>query len=149
MHWLRRESARSASTRRPGRPRSSSATTNCRWRCARRGRTPALRAAPTGWRIDIKSETQLEEEESGYAGQEWAEGEWVENEAGEMVWKPAEGGEGISAEQWTHAAEERDGSAPPAADASAPADGAAVTDGAAVDGAAAGDSPAGAAAETA
>src|SRR5207245_6347326 len=53
----------------------------------------------TGWRVDIKSETQLAEEEA-YAGQEWAEGEWIENEAGELVWKPAEGGEGVSAEQW-------------------------------------------------
>ena len=34
-------------------------------------------------------------------GEEWAEGEWVENEAGEMVWKPAEGGEAISADEWS------------------------------------------------
>ena len=70
------------------------------------GQNARLAARLTGWRIDIKSETQLAEEEAGYAGQEWAEGEWVENEAGEMVWKPAEGGEAISAEEWTHAAEE-------------------------------------------
>ena len=44
--------------------------------------------------------------------QEWAEGEWVENEAGEMVWKPAEGGEAISAEEWTHQAEEQAEAAP-------------------------------------
>jgi N utilization substance protein A len=87
------------------------------------GQNARLAARLTGWRIDIKSETQLEEEEAGYAGQEWAEGEWVENEGGEMVWKPAEGGEAISAEQWTHAAEEQDGAAV-AADAEAPADGA-------------------------
>jgi len=48
------------------------------------GQNARLAARLTGWRIDIKSETQLEEEESGYAGQEWAEGEWVENETGEM-----------------------------------------------------------------
>ena len=65
---------------------------------ARRARTPRLAARLTGWRIDIKSETQLEEEEAGYGGQEWAEGEWVEDESGEMVWKPAEGGEAVSAE---------------------------------------------------
>ncbi len=87
------------------------------------GQNARLAARLTGWRIDIKSETQLEEEEAGYAGQEWAEGEWVENETGEMVWKPAEGGEAISAEQWTHAAEEQDGAAV-TADADAPADGA-------------------------
>ncbi len=64
------------------------------------GQNARLAARLTGWRIDIKSETQLEEE-AAYEGQDWAEGEWVENEAGEMVWKPAEGGEAISAEEWT------------------------------------------------
>ena len=58
------------------------------------GQNARLAARLTGWRIDIKSETQLAEEESGYAGEEWAEGEWVQNEAGEMVWQPAEGGDG-------------------------------------------------------
>ena len=65
------------------------------------GQNARLAARLTGWRIDIKSETQLAEEEAGYGGQEWAEGEWVENESGEMVWKPAEGGDAISAEEWT------------------------------------------------
>ena len=45
------------------------------------GQNARLAARLTGWRIDIKSETQLAEEEAGY-GEEWAEGEWVENEAG-------------------------------------------------------------------
>jgi N utilization substance protein A len=71
------------------------------------GQNARLAARLTGWRIDIKSETQLQEEEAGYGGQEWAEGEWVENEAGEMVWKPAEGGDAISAAEWSHAAEEQ------------------------------------------
>ena len=60
------------------------------------GQNARLAARLTGWRIDIKSETQLAEEESGYAGEEWAEGEWVQNEAGEMVWQPAEGGTAIN-----------------------------------------------------
>src|SRR5271165_6461123 len=77
------------------------------------GQNARLAARLTGWRIDIKSETQLEEEESGYSGEEWAEGEWVENETGEMVWRPAEGGEDISAAQWTTAAEEPGATAPP------------------------------------
>jgi N utilization substance protein A len=64
------------------------------------GQNARLAARLTGWRIDIKSETQVAEEEA-YANQEWAEGEWVENEAGEMVWQPAEGGEAVSAEQWS------------------------------------------------
>src|SRR5256714_1445958 len=63
------------------------------------GQNARLAARLTGWRVDIKSETQLAEEEA-YASQEWAEGEWVENDSGELVWKPAEGGEGVAAEQW-------------------------------------------------
>ena len=63
-----------------------------------------MAARLTGWRIDIKSETQLEEEEAGLEGQEWAEGEWVEDESGNQVWKPAEGGEVLSAEEWSTAA---------------------------------------------
>jgi N utilization substance protein A len=74
------------------------------------GQNARLAARLTGWRVDIKSETQLAEEEA-YAGQEWAEGEWVENESGELVWKPAEGGEGVSAEQW-QAGESPEGEAP-------------------------------------
>jgi len=69
------------------------------------GQNARLAARLTGWRIDIKSETQLAEEEAGYGDQEWAEGEWVEDETGEMVWKPAEGGEAMSAEEWTHQAD--------------------------------------------
>jgi N utilization substance protein A len=81
------------------------------------GQNARLAARLTGWRIDIKSETQLEEEAS-YAGQDWAEGEWVENEAGEMVWRPAEGGEAVSAAEWSRAAEEptKEEGAPPGND---------------------------------
>jgi N utilization substance protein A len=64
------------------------------------GQNARLAARLTGWRIDIKSETQIAEEEA-YANQDWAEGEWVENEDGEMVWQPAEGGEALSAEEWS------------------------------------------------
>jgi N utilization substance protein A len=71
------------------------------------GQNARLAARLTGWRIDIKSETQIAEEEA-YANQEWAEGEWVENEAGEMVWQPAEGGEAVSAEEWSQSADEGD-----------------------------------------
>ena len=83
------------------------------------GQNARLAARLTGWRIDIKSETQLAEEEAGgYGDQEWAEGEWVEDESGELVWKPAEGGEAMSAEEWTHQAE--DAGEAPAAEAGAP-----------------------------
>ena len=85
------------------------------------GQNARLAARLTGWRIDIKSETQLAEEEAGgYGEQDWAEGEWIEDEKGELVWKPAEGGEAMSAEEWTHQAEDpteaaaaEPGSAPP------------------------------------
>jgi transcription termination/antitermination protein NusA len=70
------------------------------------GQNARLSARLTGWHIDIKSEAQLAEEEA-YANQDWAEGEWVVDEAtGEQVWRPAEGGEAISAEQWTQASSE-------------------------------------------
>jgi hypothetical protein len=36
----------------------------------------------------------------------------VEDESGEMVWQPAEGGEAISAEQWSHGDEAAEESAP-------------------------------------
>ncbi len=88
------------------------------------GQNARLAARLTGWRIDIKSETQLEEE-AAYEGQDWAEGEWVEDESGEMVWKPAEGGEAISAEEWTHAAEEQADESP-GSEAAAAAEPAAV-----------------------
>jgi len=65
----------------------------------REGQNARLAARLTGWRIDIKSETQLEEERN-YANQDWAEGQWVEDESGQMVWQPAEGGEALSAEAW-------------------------------------------------
>jgi N utilization substance protein A len=82
------------------------------------GQNARLAARLTGWRIDIKSESQLEEEESGYAGQEWAEGEWITSESGELVWKPAEGGEAMSASEWSHAVEDPP-EAPTATDAAA------------------------------
>src|SRR6202167_4915999 len=64
------------------------------------GQNARLAARLTGWRIDIKSETQLAEEESGYTSEAWAEGEWVESPSGEMVFQPAGGGAAISIEQW-------------------------------------------------
>ncbi len=68
------------------------------------GQNARLAHRLTGWRIDIKSETQLEEEALGaetYEGEEWAEGEWiVDPESGEQMWQPADGSEAISADQW-------------------------------------------------
>ncbi|HEV8064149.1 MAG TPA: transcription termination factor NusA [Acidimicrobiales bacterium] len=64
------------------------------------GQNARLAARLTGWHIDIRSETELAEEAAYEAG-DWAEGEWVENpESGEMEWRPAEGGDAVSAEAW-------------------------------------------------
>ncbi len=69
------------------------------------GQNARLAARLTGWRVEIKSETQLAEEEA-YSNQDWAEGEWiVDPESGEQVWQPAEGGPALSAEEWQHGAE--------------------------------------------
>jgi hypothetical protein len=69
------------------------------------GQNARLAARLTGWRVDIKSETQLAEEEA-YANQDWAEGEWiVDPESGEQVWQPAEGGEAMSAEAYAQASD--------------------------------------------
>jgi N utilization substance protein A len=85
------------------------------------GQNARLAARLTGWRVDIKSESQLAEEEAGYAGEEWAEGEWVTNDAGEMVWQPAEGGEALSAQEYaTPAADSDNGAAPAGEPAPAP-----------------------------
>ncbi|MEZ5262794.1 MAG: transcription termination factor NusA [Acidimicrobiales bacterium] len=84
------------------------------------GQNARLAARLTGWRIDIKSETQIRDEATeGLAeGEEWAEGEWVlDPDTGEQVWQPAEGGPSMSAEQW-QTGEPEAGDAP-AADAPA------------------------------
>jgi N utilization substance protein A len=60
----------------------------------REGQNARLAGRLTGWEIQIKSESQLAEEEAGYA-----EGEWVEQD-GEMLWQPADGGEALSAEAY-------------------------------------------------
>ena len=85
------------------------------------GQNARLAARLTGWRVDIKSESQLAEEESG-GGVEYAEGEWVTNDSGELVWQPAEGGEAISAAEAGYAAPEGPATAAPDApdDADAP-----------------------------
>ena len=83
------------------------------------GQNARLAARLTGWRVDIKSETQLADEESG-VGVEYAEGEWVTNETGELVWQPAEGGETISAAEAGYAAPETAAVAEAAPEAAVP-----------------------------
>ena len=82
------------------------------------GQNARLAGRLTGWAIDIKSETQLAEAEAAYAEQDWAEGEWVvDEETGEQVWQPAEGGPAVSASEYMEAPAEA-----PADDTEAPAD---------------------------
>jgi N utilization substance protein A len=103
------------------------------------GQNARLTARLTGWRVDIKSETQLAEEEAALAEQAeigaegWAEGEWVEGADGEMVWQPAEGGEAVSMEEWAHGfdAVTEEPAAAPAAPATGAAPAGAVPAGAA------------------
>ena len=72
----------------------------------REGQNARLAARLTGWRIDIKSETQILDEETAYAEGDWAEGEWVTDpETGEQTWVPADGSEAMSADDWATAAE--------------------------------------------
>ena len=57
----------------------------------------------TGWRVDIKSETEVADEVA-YEQVDWAEGEWVVNEeTGEHVRQPADGGDAMSIEEWSEA----------------------------------------------
>ena len=77
------------------------------------GQNARLAARLTGWRVDIKSETQLAEEEAGGG---YAEGEWVEGPDGALMWQPAEGGEAISAAEAGYATLGGD-AAPPEASA--------------------------------
>jgi N utilization substance protein A len=72
------------------------------------GQNARLASRLTGWHIEIKSESQLAEEEAGYAP-----GEWVEGPDGEMMWVPAEGGDAISIDDAGYGA-------PGSADAAAP-----------------------------
>ncbi len=65
------------------------------------GQNARLAARLTGWRIEIKSETQIAAE-AAYGQVDWAEGEWgIDPDTGEQVWRPAEGGPTISLDEWT------------------------------------------------
>ncbi|MCL4110574.1 UNVERIFIED_CONTAM: hypothetical protein GTU68_035548 [Idotea baltica] len=64
------------------------------------GQNARLAARLTGWRVDIKSETEMAEEKA-YAEIDWAAGEWItDDETGEQMWQPAAGGEAISSVEW-------------------------------------------------
>jgi len=72
----------------------------------REGQNARLAARLSGWRVDIRSETEAAQADA-YADADWAEGEWVQNtETGEMEWRPADGSEAISAQAYAAAAVE-------------------------------------------
>jgi N utilization substance protein A len=98
------------------------------------GQNARLAARLTGWRVDIKSETQLAEE-AAYQTDDWAQGEWIVHpETGEQMWQPADGTPAMTAEEWSQLGAEQaeaedaeagsDGEAPAAdaATAEAPAE---------------------------
>ena len=67
------------------------------------GQNARLAARMTGWRVDIKSETEVADEVA-FEQVDWAEGEWVvDDETGEQVWQPADGGDAMSIEEWSEA----------------------------------------------
>ena len=67
------------------------------------GQNARLAARLTGWRVDIKSETEVAEE-AAYEQVDWAEGEWVIDEGtGEQVWQPADGSAAMSVDEWSEA----------------------------------------------
>jgi len=69
------------------------------------GQNARLAARMTGWRVDIKSETEVADEVA-YEQVDWAEGEWVvDEETGEQVWQPADGGAAMAVEEWSEAVE--------------------------------------------
>jgi len=88
------------------------------------GQNARLAARLTGWRVDIKSETQIAEEAS-YQTDDWAQGEWiVDPESGEQMWQPADGSPAMTVEEWqTLGAEQAAAEEGEAAEADADADG--------------------------
>ncbi len=84
------------------------------------GQNARLAARLTGWRVDIKSETQLAEEEAGIyrEGGEYAEGQWIANaDTGEMEFHSPDGSV-VSAKEWSAGEPGADAPAEAPADAS-------------------------------
>jgi N utilization substance protein A len=80
------------------------------------GQNARLAARLTGWRVDIKGETEWEQlQAGGGTDEDYAEGEWVQDPtSGELVWQPADGGDAVSAEAWEAGVSEPAAEGPPA-----------------------------------
>ena len=64
------------------------------------GQNARLAARLTGWRIQIKSRSQVAAE-AAYGEVDWAEGEWtLDPNTGQQVWQPADGGAPISLDEY-------------------------------------------------
>jgi transcription termination/antitermination protein NusA len=67
------------------------------------GQNARLAARLTGWRVDIKSETQAAEEAQGIFRSDYADGEWITNpDSGELEFHAADGSV-VSATEWSAA----------------------------------------------
>jgi len=68
------------------------------------GQNARLATRLTGYRIDIRSETEIAEQEAyerTYGGDTWAEGQWIVDPAtDEQLWQPADGSPALTLEQW-------------------------------------------------
>jgi len=68
------------------------------------GQNARLATRLTGLRIDIRSETEIAEQEAyerTYSGDTWADGEWIVDPAtGEQLWQSADGSPALTIEQW-------------------------------------------------
>ncbi len=68
------------------------------------GQNARLASRLSGLRIDIRSETDMAEQEAyeaAYSEDSWAEGEWVTSaETGEQMWQPADGSPPLTIEEW-------------------------------------------------
>ena len=75
------------------------------------GQNARLAHRLTGWRIDIKSETQLVEEMNApaedYEGEDWAQGAWIE-EDGVQKWQPADGSPAMTLDEYNSLASGED-----------------------------------------
>jgi len=68
------------------------------------GQNARLATRLTGFRIDIRSETEIAEQEAyerTYGTDAYADGEWIVDPAtGEQLWQPADGSPAMTLEQW-------------------------------------------------
>ena len=68
------------------------------------GQNARLATRLTGFRVDIRSESDVAEQEAyerTYANDSYADGEWIETSEGEQLWKPADGTAPLTVEEWS------------------------------------------------